>query len=83
MLNKNRREKVLKIMDLAMIINSKSKNTVTINYYGAFESFDIKIYEKGYKNKSDDDYSMDMDLKKDDDLVLDSVIDLLTSLANK
>ena len=47
MLNKKIREKILKIMELGLEVNSKKKNTVFIRFSGHCEIFEVSIHSKG------------------------------------
>ena len=43
------KEKVLKIMELALIKNEKTKNTVFVNFYGHANELQVQIHENGWK----------------------------------
>ena len=43
------KEKVLKIMELALIKNEKTKNTVFVDFYGHTNELQVQIHENGWK----------------------------------
>ena len=60
MLNKKIREKILKIMELGLEVNSKKKNTVFIRFSGHCELFEVSIHSKGWKNRVGADFFKDI-----------------------
>lgn len=48
-MKKEIKEKVMKIMDLALEINSKEKNTIFVEYFGHTNEICAKVYEKGWE----------------------------------
>ena len=48
-MKKEIKEKVMKIMDLALEINSKEKNTVFVDFSGHTNGLRVQIYENGWK----------------------------------
>lgn len=64
MLNKKIREKILKIMELGLEVNSKKKNTVFIRFSGHCELFEVSIHSKGWKNGVGADFFKDMFLAR-------------------
>ena len=51
------RELILKIIEKALEINSRQKNTIFINYYGHVNTISIQIHTNGWKENEDPDYS--------------------------
>ena len=49
MLNRTVKEKILKIMELGLEVNSREKNTVFIRFSGHCEIFEVSIQSKGWK----------------------------------
>lgn len=60
MLNKKIREKILKIMELGLEVNSKKKNTVFIRFSGHCEIFEVSIHSKGWKQGLGADFFKDI-----------------------
>lgn len=60
MLNKEIREKMLKIMELGFEVNRKEKNTVFIRFSGHCEIFEVSIHSKGWKNGLGADFFKDI-----------------------
>ena len=60
MLNKEIREKILKIMELGLEVNSREKNTVFIRFSGHCELFEVSIHSKGWKNGVGADFFKDI-----------------------
>lgn len=60
MLNKKIREKILKIMELGLEVNSKKKNTVFIRFSGHCEIFEVSIHSKGWKQGVEADFFKDI-----------------------
>ena len=60
MLNKEIREKILKIMELGLEVNSKKKNTVFFRFSGHCEIFEVTIYSKGWKEGLGADFFKDI-----------------------
>lgn len=60
MLNKEIREKILKIMELGLEVNSREKNTVFIRFSGHCEIFEVSIHSKGWKNGLGADFFKDI-----------------------
>ena len=48
-MKKEIKEKVMKIMDLALEINSREKNTVFVDFSGHTNGLQVQIYEKGWE----------------------------------
>ena len=48
-LDNKTKEKLLKIMELALIKNEKTKNTVFVDFSGHTNGLRIQIYENGWK----------------------------------
>lgn len=51
------KELMLKIVERALEINSRQKNTIFINYFGHVDSLGIQIHTKGWKEGQKPDYS--------------------------
>lgn len=51
MLDKDIREKVVKIMELGLLVNSREKNTVFINFSGHCDFLGVEIDYDGYDEK--------------------------------
>jgi hypothetical protein len=64
MLNRTVKEKMLKIMELGLEVNSKKKNTVFIRFSGHCELFEVSIHSKGWKNGVGADFFKDMFLAR-------------------
>ena len=64
MLNRTVKEKILKIMELGLQVNSKEKNTVFIRFSGHCELFEVSIHSKGWKNGVGADFFKDMFLAR-------------------
>ena len=60
MLEKEIRGKILKIIELALEINTREKNTVFITFHGHCNVFDIKIYNKGWGNRIEENFFKDI-----------------------
>jgi hypothetical protein len=60
MLEKEIRGKILKIIELALEINTREKNTVFITFHGHRNVFDIKIYNKGWGNGIEENFFKDI-----------------------
>ena len=60
MLNKEIREKILKIMALGLEVNSKEKNTVFIRFSGHCEIFEVSIHSKGWEQGLEADFFKDI-----------------------
>ncbi len=54
------KELILKIMERALEINSRERNTIFINYYGHVDSISIQIHTNGWEKDKDPDYSKDI-----------------------
>ncbi len=54
------KEFILKIVERALEINSRQKNTIFINYYGHIDSFKIQIHTRGWEKNKNPDYSKDV-----------------------
>ena len=84
MLNKKIREKILKIMELGLEVNSKKKNTVFIRFSGHCELFEVSIHSKGWKNGVGADFFKDMFLarlsQRETEEKLDEIIEELERL---
>lgn len=84
MLNKKIREKILKIMELGLEVNSKEKNTVFIRFSGHCEIFEVSIHSKGWKNGVGADFFKDMFLarlsQRETEEKLDEIIEELERL---
>ena len=48
-MKKEIKEKVMKIMDLALEINSREKNTIFVEFSGHTNEICAKVYEKGWE----------------------------------
>lgn len=51
---------IVKIVEKALQINSRQKNTIFIHYSGHVDGFEIEIYKKGWKEYKNPDYSKDI-----------------------
>ena len=84
MLNKEIREKILKIMELGLEVNSREKNTVFIRFSGHCELFEVSIHSKGWKNGVGADFFKDMFLarlsQRETEEKLDEIIEELERL---
>ena len=60
MLEKEIRGKILKIIELVLEINTREKNTVFITFHGHCNVFDIKIYNKGWGNRIEENFFKDI-----------------------
>ena len=49
MLNKEIKEKILKIMELGLEVNSREKNIVFVNYSGHCDVLELRIHSEGWK----------------------------------
>ena len=56
-MKKEIKEKVMKIMDLALEINSREKNTVFVDFSGHTNGLQVQIYENGWKAYEKSDYN--------------------------
>ena len=56
MLNEKIREKVLKIMELGLELNSKEKNTVFVEYFGHCYGINTRIYYNGWNKETTKDF---------------------------
>lgn len=82
MLNNKIQKKIVKLMELALKVNSKEKNTIFINFFGHCESINVQIYKNGWKYKKEADYkkdihllsSSDKSLRKESEKALDETI---------
>lgn len=84
MLNRTVKEKILKIMELGLQVNSKEKNTVFIRFSGHCELFEVSIHSKGWKNGVGADFFKDMFLarlsQRETEEKLDEIIEELERL---
>ena len=84
MLNRTVKEKMLKIMELGLEVNSKKKNTVFIRFSGHCEIFEVSIHSKGWKNGVGADFFKDMFLarlsQRETEEKLDEIIEELERL---
>lgn len=60
MLEKEIRGKILKIIKLVLEINTREKNTIFISFHGHCNVFDIKIYNKGWGNRIEENFFKDI-----------------------
>ncbi len=60
MLNRTVKEKILKIMELGLEVNSREKNTVFIRFSGHCEIFEVGIHSKGWKEGLGADFFKDI-----------------------
>lgn len=56
-LDNKTKEKVLKIMELALIKNGKTKNTVFVDFCGHTNGVRVQIHENGWKACKKPDYN--------------------------
>ena len=56
-LDNKTKEKVLKIMELALIKNGKTKNTVFVDFCGHTNGVRVQIHENGWKAYKNPDYN--------------------------
>lgn len=56
-LDNKTKEKVLKIMELALIKNGKTKNTVFVDFCGHTNGVRVQIHENGWKAYEKPDYN--------------------------
>ena len=84
MLNRTVKEKILKIMELGLEVNSREKNTVFIRFSGHCELFEVSIHSKGWKNGVGADFFKDMFLarlsQRETEEKLDEIIEELERL---
>ena len=84
MLNRTVKEKILKIMELGLEVNSREKNTVFIRFSGHCELFEVSIHSKGWKNGVGADFFKDMFLarlsQRETEEKLDEIIEKLEKL---
>ena len=84
MLNRTVKEKILKIMELGLEVNSREKNTVFIRFSGHCEIFEVSIHSKGWKNGVGADFFKDMFLarlsQRETEEKLDEIIEELERL---
>ena len=84
MLNRTVKEKILKIMELGLEVNSQEKNTVFIRFSGHCELFEVSIHSKGWKNGVGADFFKDMFLarlsQRETEEKLDEIIEELEKL---
>ena len=52
-MKKEIKEKVMKIMDLALIKSEKNKNTIFLDFSGHVEWLEISIYKDGWENSTE------------------------------
>ena len=60
MLEKEIRGKILKIIELVLEINTREKNTIFISFHGHCNVFDIKMYNKGWGNRIEENFFKDI-----------------------
>ena len=60
MLEKEIRKKIIEIMELTLEINTREKNTVFITFHGHCNVFDVKIYNKGWGNRIEENFFKDI-----------------------
>ena len=92
-MTKETREKVLKIMSLAMLLNSSDtkkavtgeKPTIMVTFWGHTCYFEVNIYENGYaRNETPISYETYLDGSLPEHSTdLDKVINVLTELCGK
>lgn len=92
-MTKETRKKVLKIMSLAMLLNSSDtkkavtgeKPTIMVTFFGHTCCFEVNIYENGYvRNETPIGYETYLDGSLPEHSTdLDKVIDVLTELCGK
>ena len=84
MLNKEIREKILKIMELGLEVNSREKNTVFIRFSGHCEIFEVTIYSKGWEQGLGADFFKDIYFSSSPEnetrKILDEIIEKLEKL---
>ena len=84
MLNRTVKEKILKIMELGLEVNSREKNTVFIRFSGHCEIFEVSIHSKGWKEGLGADFFKDMFLarlsQRETEEKLDEIIEELEKL---
>lgn len=84
MLNRTVKEKILKIMELGLEVNSREKNTLFIRFSGHCEIFEVSIHSKGWKNGVGADFFKDMFLarlsQRETEEKLDEIIEELEKL---
>ena len=84
MLNRTVKEKILKIMELGLEVNSREKNTVFIRFSGHCEIFEVSIHSKGWKEGLGADFFKDMFLarlsQRETEEKLDEIIEELERL---
>ena len=56
-MKKEIKEKVMKIMNLALEINSREKNTVFVDFSGHTNGLRVQIYKNGWKAYEKPDYN--------------------------
>ena len=84
MLNRTVKEKILKIMELGLEVNSREKNTVFIRFSGHCEIFEVSIHSNGWKEGLGADFFKDMFLarlsQRETEEKLDEIIEELERL---
>ena len=84
MLNRTVKEKILKIMELGLEVNSREKNTVFIRFSEHCEIFEVSIHSKGWKEGLGADFFKDMFLarlsQRETEEKLDEIIEELERL---
>lgn len=84
MLNKEIREKILKIMELGLEINSRDKNTIFIRFLGHCEALEVVIHSKGWRNSLGADFFKDIHFslssKNEAIEILDEIMEKLKKL---
>lgn len=77
------REKSLKIIGLALEINSREKNTVILKFFGHTNEFEISIFYNGWTSEAKEDffkgYYLDL-LTTEEKKDLDRIIEKLEEL---
>lgn len=72
---------ILKIMQIGLMINSREKNTVFINYYGHVNLLRIGVHKEGWNNNEKESYSKEIYLERENiETELKSVIKDLREL---
>ena len=74
-------ELILEIMKVALEKNQRNKNTIFLTFHGHVNFFDIRVYEKGWKEGETSDYNKDVYMSVgSEDVVIKQLKDILDYL---
>lgn len=82
--SKEIKEKILKIMELGLEVNSREKNTVFVNYSGHCDVLELRIHSEGWKEGKGANFFRDVYLdtlsQREAEINLDGIIKELERL---